>query len=76
MKFKPSHLAICLELESKGLLGWQEHGKNYRLIWPWPSILHFSTNKNHKPGPHFYLRVTQVMLLTPSFPSEHHLAQQ
>lgn len=36
MKFKPSHLAICLELESKGLLGWQGHGKIYWLMWPWP----------------------------------------
>lgn len=66
MKFKPSHLAICLELESKGLLGWQGHGRNYWLMWPWPwpSTLHFSTNKNHEPGPHFYLRLTWVMAPT------------
>lgn len=77
MKFKPSHLAICLELESKGLLGWQWHGINYWLIWPWPwpSILHFSTNKNHKSEPHFYLRVTGAMASTkipfraPSWPT-------
>lgn len=68
MKFKPSHLAICLELESKGLLGWQGHGRNYWLMWPWPSpsTLHFSTNKNQKPGAHFYLGVTWVTTPLPA----------